>query len=66
VLGNVSQPQLVWRRGGEIAGDEIIVNRWPGLAVLAALLLTEYAPPPVIRLFALDGGLVLSDIVSCR
>ena len=28
--------------------------------------LTDLASADLIRLFALDGGLVLSDIVSCR
>ena len=46
VFGDVGQPQLVWRLGGEVALDQVVVDRRTGLAVLAALL-AERAPPAV-------------------
>ena len=49
VFGNVGQPQRVWLNGGEVAADQIVMDRRAGLAVLAALFLAEGAPLPVGR-----------------
>ena len=47
MLSNIAEPQLIWRIGGEVALDQIIVHRRADLAVLAALL-AEHAPPPIV------------------
>src|SRR6185295_19020699 len=47
MLGDIAVPQLIWRIGGEVTLDQIIVDRWPDLAILAALL-PECAPPAVL------------------
>jgi hypothetical protein len=39
VLGNVCQPQLVRRGGGEVPLHQVVVNRWSRLAVQAPLSL---------------------------
>ena len=54
---NIFHPQHVWCWRGEVAGDEIIVDRGPGLTILAALLLTEHTPPLVIRADPPGGAL---------
>lgn len=49
VLSDIAELQPVWRIGGEITSDQIVVHRWAGLTVLAAPALTERAPPAVVR-----------------
>jgi hypothetical protein len=49
VFSNVGQPQLIWRIGGEIPADQIVMDRWADLAILAALALAERTPPTVVR-----------------
>jgi hypothetical protein len=49
VLGDVGQPQLVRSTGGEVALDQVVVDRRAGLLALPALLLAEGAPPAVVR-----------------
>jgi hypothetical protein len=49
VFSNVGQPQLIWRVGGEITADQIVMDGWADLAVLAALALAERAPPTIGR-----------------
>ena len=47
----------MWRIGGEVTADPIVVHRWPDFAVLAALL-AEDTSPAVIRTDPPRGALV--------
>lgn len=48
MLGQVREPQLNRASGGEVTTDQVIVRRGPDLALIAAILLREHAPPAVV------------------
>lgn len=45
VFGDVGGPQPIRRAGGEVAPDQVVVDRRTGLPAVAAAFLTERAPP---------------------
>jgi len=47
MLSDIAEPQLIWCIGSEVALNKIVVHRWRGLAVLAALL-AEHTPQPML------------------
>lgn len=49
VFDIIIQPQPIWFISGETAADQVIIDRWADLAVLAALTLAERTPPAVAR-----------------
>ncbi|HKR52194.1 MAG TPA: hypothetical protein VJT72_21970 [Pseudonocardiaceae bacterium] len=57
MFGDIGQPQPIWRLGGEITADQVIVDWWADLAVLAALALAENTPPTVVRADPPGGAL---------
>src|SRR5690625_388171 len=48
VLGDVGQPQFVDVIGGEVALDEVVVDRRAGALSVLGALLSEYGPPLVV------------------
>lgn len=47
MLGDICEPQSIPLIGGEVAGDEVVVDRRPGTDVFGAAFLAERAPPLV-------------------